>query len=160
MAPWVAIGISGLAMTISLIGVMISFASYRASGPRVDISGHQIDIRRDGHWLEISVTNSGRAEIDIDGAWASWLGASVTDTPMRLTGGTTVRLLFRGVFPPQGYTGGPLTVHIGLGNGRTLLKRITLTEVELGQINSARRLRPLVSREDARSSISIETDEI
>ncbi len=136
-APWVAIGVSSLSFLVSLLALGINYLSYRASGARVRVSSHAIALREGVPWLQVRITNSGRAQIDIDSAWSSWFGSSLSTTPIPLAGGKTIYLIFRGTAPPAAHVRAPLTVSIVLGDGRTILKRIPLSESELGQISLA-----------------------
>jgi hypothetical protein len=128
------IGVSILALVVSCVSAAVAYLSYRAGGSRVSISAHQFEANRGEHWLRIRATNSGRSEVSIHGAWTNWLGASHTAMPIRLAAESSSVISFRGKLPPQQYFHDPLVVTIGLGNGRTLLKRIPLDERQLGQL--------------------------
>jgi hypothetical protein len=135
VTAWVAIGVSSGSLVTSMLALTVVYANYRASGPRVNVVSHALQIQSSQDWLKIVLANAGRTDVDIEGAWSNWLGSSVTELPLRLASGSSCFLVFRGVVPPPRLANGPLTVSVGLGNGATLLRRITLTEAEQGLAN-------------------------
>ncbi|MFC6081662.1 hypothetical protein [Sphaerisporangium aureirubrum] len=134
---WLPIAISGAALAVSCVSAFISYLSYRASGSRVEIQSHRWGYRGEERWLQIKLANQGRAEVAIEGAWANWLGSSVSNLPYQLKGGASHSLIFRGVLPPAQYARGPLVIQVGLGNGRTILKRINFKDNDLMPIKQA-----------------------
>jgi hypothetical protein len=126
------------AAVVSLGSLVVSVLTYRASGPRVTVGAYEIANRAREWWLQIKVVNSGRSEVDIEAAWTNWLGATVSDLPHRMKGGSSKNLIFRGVLPPLQYGGSVITVQIGLGSGRNILKQIRLNESEQGQLSASR----------------------
>ena len=129
--PWAVI-ISALALVVSVCAAVISFANHRASGPRVFIGKHKLSIRSGECWLEVRISNSGRSDITIEDGWAIPLGNCRDDLPKRLSAGSSEKLIFRGKLPPLQHSGGSLTVSVGLGNSQTVVRRIKLSEEQLG----------------------------
>jgi hypothetical protein len=128
VGTWVSVSSSGVATVVSIAALWVSIVANRAAGPRVSVSSSYLTAIDSDWWLRIKVTNSGRSEIDIDGAWAGWLGQTLTELPARLLGGSSKILTFRGKLPPTQFLGSTLTVQIALGNGDTILRRVTLNE--------------------------------
>jgi hypothetical protein len=98
------------------------------AGPVVSVADFQLAFHDEKWWLEVKVVNAGRADIDLDGAWAGWLGPALTEMPARLTSGSSATITFKGTLPPSQYLGDPLTIQIGMGDGSMLLKRIRLND--------------------------------
>jgi hypothetical protein len=134
--PWTVI-ISALALVVSVCAAMISFASHRASGPRISITKHNLSIRSDEYLLEVRISNSGRSDVTIEDGWADWLGHCHADLPKRLSAGSSEKLIFRGMLPPPQYSGGSLAVSVGLGNGQIIISRIKLSEEQLGFLSQS-----------------------
>lgn len=128
---WLTLAIATGALIVSVLALLVSLAANRAAGPLVSVTDFQLAFDTDKWWLEVSVANSGHADIDLDGAWAGWFGATLTQLPARLAGGSSKAIVFRGILPPTKYLGDPLTVQIGLGNGKMAMKRIRLSESEI-----------------------------
>ena len=131
--------LSAAAVVVSILSLAVSLAAHRAGGPRIVLTDTKLTNVRGEWWLEIRVANAGRGQVDLDGAWAGWLGATVTDLPVRLPAASSKVLIFRGRLPPSRYLGSSLTVQIGLGTGQVILKRVKLDEVEIGMARAAGR---------------------
>jgi hypothetical protein len=123
--------LAGAALVVSALSLAISIVSYRAGGPRIVLAANNLSNTSGEWWLEVRVANAGRGEVDLDGAWAGWLGATMTALPARLAGGSSKALVFRGKLPPTQYLGNALTVQIGLGNGQIIMKRLKLDETAI-----------------------------
>lgn len=128
---WIPVVVSLAALVVSIGSLSVAYMGYRSSGPRVVVTDHKLTARHGEFWLEVKVTNSGRSEIDIEGAWTEWLGAATTSLPFRLPAGSSKILLFQGKLPPVQYSRGSLTVRIGLGNAQTVLAAVRLSESDL-----------------------------
>ena len=128
---WFTLAIAAGALLVSVLALRVSLSANRMAGPLVSVTGFQLAFDTDKWWLEVTVANSGHSDIDLDGAWAGWFGATLTEVPSRLTSGSSKAVVFRGVLPPTKYLGDPLTVQIGLGNGKMAIKRIRLSESEI-----------------------------
>lgn len=137
-SAWLTLVISTGAAVVSLGSLVVSVLTYRASGPRVAISDYDIANRGGEWWLQIRVVNSGRSEVDVEAAWTNWLGATVSDLPHRMKGGSSKNLVFKGLLPPLQYGGNIITVQVGLGSGRNVLKQIRLNESQQGQLSASR----------------------
>jgi hypothetical protein len=147
---WISTGISAVAAAVSIAALMISIAANRASGPRVSILSSKLSGTGPDLWLAVKISNSGRSEIDVDGAWAGWFGQTNTTMPIRLQGGSSKVLTFISTFPSKDNLDFTLSVQIELGNGQTMLKRLTLSEreiaYEMGRIAALREQRPVVEK--------------
>ncbi len=132
--PWISVGIASAALLVSLLAMLVAYANYRASGARIRITGHNLTIRNGEHWLQVRLVNSGRAEVDVEGAWTDRFGATSSTLPKRLAGGSSIVLLFRSP-PSRAPSSAALTVSVDLGDGRAVLKRLPLSESEQGLIN-------------------------
>jgi hypothetical protein len=131
LTAWVSTAISGTATVVSLIALAVSIAANRSAGPRVSVLGSQLSGSGTDLWLQVKVCNSGRGEINLDGAWAGWLGATLTELPIRLRSGSSEVLVFRSSISPDTRIAGSLSIQIDLGNGETLMKRLALSETEI-----------------------------
>lgn len=131
ITSWISIGISGVAALVSGAALMVSAAANRAAGPRVSILSSKMSGRGTDLWLTVKISNSGRSEIDVDGAWAGWLGQTNTEMPIRLLGGSSKTLVFISSALDIGSIDASFSIQIDLGNGQTILKRLTLNEREI-----------------------------
>src|SRR5262249_4590208 len=129
--------ISALALLVSVCAAMISFASHRASGPRISIINHKLSIRKGECWLEVRISNSGRSDVTIEDGWAGPLGHCHADLPKRLAAGSSEKMMFRGTLPPPQHSGGSLAVSVGLGNGQVIIRRIKLSEEQLALLDQS-----------------------
>jgi hypothetical protein len=145
VTPWISTGISGVAAAVSVAALMVSVAANRVAGPRVSILSSKVSGAGADLWLTVKISNSGRSEIDIDGAWAGWFGQTTTSMPIPLRGGSSSSLTFISTFPEKGNVDISLSVQIDLGNGQTILKRLALSEreiaFEMGRIAALQELR-------------------
>jgi hypothetical protein len=137
--------LAGAALVVSVLSLVVSIAAHRAGGPRIVLATTKLSNMADEWWLEVRVANSGRSEVDLDGAWAGWLGSTITNLPARLAAGSSKALVFRGELPPTQYLGNALTIQIGLGSGQTILKRLKLDEIEIAM--AGRHPEPEANRE-------------
>jgi hypothetical protein len=137
-SAWLTLAISAGAAVVSIGSLVVSTLTYRASGPRVSVSDFDIENRDGEWWLQIRVINSGRSEVDVEAAWTNWLGPTASDLPHRMKGGSSKNLIFKGVLPPLQYGGNVITVQVGLGSGRNVLKQIRLNEFQQGQLSASR----------------------
>ena len=60
--------LSGAAVAISLASFVISYFTYRGTGPRVAAVRHTLIIYPKEVYLQVKVINSGLGEVDIEGA--------------------------------------------------------------------------------------------
>jgi hypothetical protein len=130
--------ISLVAAAISACSLAVSILTYRSSGSRVEVLGHEFEIRGTDLWLSVKVSNSGRGEVDIDGATCDALGATTTQLPYRLKSGSSQVLSFRAGLAPLVLTSGSVTVAVGLGTGRVLTAQLRMTDETTGQLRSMR----------------------
>jgi hypothetical protein len=128
---WLTLALSAGALVVSVFALLVSLSANRTAGPLVSVTDFQLAFETDKWWLEVKVVNSGHSDIDLDGAWAGWFGATLTELPVRLASASSKPIVFRGTLPPTKYLGDPLTVQIGLGNGKMAMKRIRLNESEI-----------------------------
>lgn len=128
---WVSATISGVAVVVSIVALLASIAANRSAGPRVSVLASRLSGSGTDLWLQVKVCNSGRGEIDLDGAWAGWLGATLTELPARLRSGSSAVLSFRSTISPTSALGRSLSVQIDLGNGESVMKRLNLSETEI-----------------------------
>jgi hypothetical protein len=154
VSPWISTGISGVAAAVSVAALTVSVAANRAAGPRVSILNSKLSGSGTDLWLNVKISNSGRSEIDVDGAWTGWFGPTTTTMPISLRGGSSAILTFIATFPDKGNLDIALSVQIELGNGQSMLKRLALSErevaYELGRIGAL--------REQYRNSASYRSD--
>jgi hypothetical protein len=127
--------ISLVAAAISACSLAVSILTYRS---RVEVLGHEFEIRGTDLWLSVKVSNSGRGEVDIDGATCDALGATTTQLPYRLKSGSSQVLSFRAGLAPLVLTSGSVTVAVGLGTGRVLTAQLRMTDETTGQLRSMR----------------------
>ena len=152
--------ISAGAFAVSLSSLVVAILSYRSAGPKVAITASKMSKTSGECWLEVRVANSGRSEVDLDGAWAGWLGASLTDLPLRMTAGSSRSLMFRGTLPPAKYLGSSLTIQVGLGNGQTIIKRLRLDEVEIAELERQIDPRDGGPQVTSKTEVAIPLDEV
>ena len=128
---WLTFTVSLGALSVSVIALLVSLSANRSAGPLISIGDHQLAFRAKQWWLEVNVVNSGHSDIDLEGAWAGWLGQTITELPTRLSSNSSKSLIFRGALPPSKFLGDPLTVQVSLGNGSMAMKRIRLSESDI-----------------------------
>jgi hypothetical protein len=126
-----------IAVVISLASLAVSYLTYRASWPRVTVVRHSLTIRPFEVYLEVKVINAGLGEVDLDGASCDLLGPAVTLLPHRLKAGASHVVAFRSEPTVAMDRSASVTVHTGLGNGRTLTSVIRLSESEQAELRTA-----------------------
>jgi hypothetical protein len=128
---WIPTGISGIATLISFFAFLASVTANRNAGPRVSILSSKLSGSGTDLWLVVKISNSGRSEIDVDGAWAGWFGQARTNMPITLRGASSATLTFISTFPGKDNLSLSLGAQIALGNGETIFKRLDLSETEI-----------------------------
>lgn len=122
--------VSALAFLTSATSLAVSILTYRTAGPKVGSAGHLFTFFPGEVWLQIRIVNSGKGEIDIDGATCDVLGSTSTVFPYRLKAAASYVVVFRRRLPIEGWHSGSATVSIGFGNGRNLIYQVRMTEKE------------------------------
>lgn len=133
----VATIIAGVALAASLGSLTVSILSYRSSGARVSVLQHILEVAEGEARLEAKLVNSGREEIDIDGATCDLLGPTGTVLPHRMKSGSSIVLIFRARIGSALVSTGSVTLNVGLGNGRSLVRQVRFTEAELALIRAS-----------------------
>ncbi|MGH3697660.1 MAG: hypothetical protein ACRDRX_27390 [Pseudonocardiaceae bacterium] len=131
--------LSVLALVTSMGSLGVSVLTYRTAGPKVTLTGHSFSFFPSEAWLQIKIVNSGKGEIDIDGATCDLLGPTVTVLPYRLKAAASHLIVFRAVLSAELIRSGSVTVNVGLDNGRNLISQVRMTEIEQADL---RRLQP------------------
>jgi hypothetical protein len=134
-AALIANVLSGLALLTSACSLLVSIISYRSAGPRVVIAKHSFSIRQDELWLAVRLANTGKGEIDLDGATCDLLGPTVTALPYRLKAAASHELFFRATLSQSLARTGSVTVNVGFGNGRSLVAQVRLTDQEQSDVS-------------------------
>jgi len=96
----------------------------------VTLAGHSFSFFPSEVWLQIKIVNSGKGEIDVDGATCDLLGPTVSVLPHRLKAAASHLIIFRAVPSAELIRSGSVTVNVGLGNGRNLISQVRMTEIE------------------------------
>jgi hypothetical protein len=104
--------------------------TYRADRPRVSAITHLFSIHDDEIWLQVRLANAGKGEIDLDGATCDLMGPTVTVLPYRLKSAASHVLLFRAPLTQIFSRIGSVTLNVGLGDGRSLVSQVQLTDQE------------------------------
>jgi hypothetical protein len=122
--------LSAVAVVTSFASFVVSVLSFRAAGPRVTLTRHDLFIRPYEVYLQVKIINSGMGEVDVDGATCDLLGPTFTVMPHRLKAAASHVIGFRA--PPSAALGrsASVTVNVGLGNGRTMTSQVRLSETE------------------------------
>jgi len=125
---------SALAFATSLGSLTVSILTYRTAGPKVALGSHNFSVFPSELWLQVKVLNTGKGEVDVDGASCDLLGPTVTALPHRLKPASSHVLQFRADLASVLGRVASVTVNIGLGNGRTLTAQVRIPEVEQAHI--------------------------
>jgi hypothetical protein len=120
----------GGALLISLASLVITFLTYRNSGPRVSVVSHSLSIRAGEIWFVVRIANAGASEISVDGAATDLFGAVTGQMPHRLNDAASCQLVFRSLFAQQLRHAGSVALTINLGNGKVLARQVRLSEIE------------------------------
>jgi hypothetical protein len=120
--------LSALALATSITSLGVSILTYRTAGPKVTLVGHSYSFLQSEVWLQVKVANSGKGEIDIDGATCDLLGPTVTALPYRLKAAASHIIVFRAPLSAALGRSGSTTITIGMGNGRNLTAQVRMTE--------------------------------
>jgi len=129
--------ISSLALSASVCSLVVSILTYKNAGPRVAVTSHTVIVRSGELWLEARLSNVGKGEIDVDGATCDLLGPTTTALPYRLKAASSHVLTFRSQVTPNLAWIGSVTLNVGLGNGRSLVQQLRLTDVEQAGVRRA-----------------------
>lgn len=117
--------------------LLLSIMAYRSERPRVSVATHLFSIHDDEFWLQVRLANAGRGEIDLDGATCDLMGPTGTNLPYRLKAAASYLLLFRAPLSEVLTRTGSVTVNVGLGNGRSLVAQVQLTDEEQATLRTA-----------------------
>lgn len=123
-----SIAISLVAAVISACSLAVSILTYRSSGSRVLVVHHEFELRGTDLWLSAKIANSGRGDVDIDGATCDALGPTTTQLPHRLKSGSSQTLTFRAPLAPMTLALGSATLVVGFGNGKVLTSQLRMSD--------------------------------
>lgn len=127
--------ISALALATSMSSLIVSILNYRTAGPKVTLIGHSFSFFPQEVLLRIKIANIGKGEVDIDGATCDLLGPTSTVLPYRLKAAASHLVVFRAPLHTGLILAGSVTINVGMGNGRNLIRQVRMTEVEQAELS-------------------------
>lgn len=129
--------LSGFALVVSIGSLIVSIMTYRSEWPRVSVARHSITIHDDELWLQVQLVNAGKGEVDINGATCDLMGPCVSHMSYRLKAAASYDLMFRAPLTQGLARANGVTVNIGMGNGRSLVSQLQLTDHEQAAVRLA-----------------------